>query len=159
MTRHLKRWGPMRANRFVLQVCYAMKLDARYGGPRACSKRRQHRPRRGSSRRSASSMFAPRKITHSSPNYSDRNWLEFLSVLDGTFAVIRNGSEASESAKTECSKAITETHKLFSRLAEQDGLKDRSGLLGLLELEKRARSHGLSRGLSKSDLKGIVYRC
>lgn len=96
-------------------------------------------------------MLILRKIKYSSLKYSDRNWLEFLSVLDGTFAAIRDGSEASESAKTECSEAITKTHQLFSRLAEQDGLKDRSGLLGLLELEKRARSHGLSTGSSKSE--------
>ena len=98
-------------------------------------------------------MSIPYKIARSSPNYSDRNWLEFLSILDGTFAVIRDGLGASESAKTKCSEAISKTHGLFSRLAEQDGLKDRSGLLGLLELERRVRSHGLSRGLSISDLK------
>lgn len=32
---------------------------------------------------------------------------------------------------------------------EKDGLKDRSGLLALLELEKRSRVYGLSSGASR----------
>jgi N-terminal acetyltransferase B complex non-catalytic subunit len=82
---------------------------------------------------------------------SDRNWLEFLSVLDATFsciAISQDGvsPEANEFVRMECSENIVRTRDLFTRLAEEDGKKDRSALLALLELEKRARIHGLSTG-------------
>ena len=41
---------------------------------------------------------------------------------------------------------IAKTAALFANIAEEDMRKDRSGLLGLLELEKRARAHGLASG-------------
>ncbi|TFK42516.1 actin cytoskeleton organization protein [Crucibulum laeve] len=63
----------------------------------------------------------------------DRNWLEFLSVLDTTFI-----------SKGESAEHVKETQELFTQIAEQDGQKDRSGLLGLLELERRARENGVS---------------
>ncbi|KAJ7109453.1 actin cytoskeleton organization protein [Mycena epipterygia] len=78
---------------------------------------------------------------------NDRNWLEFLSVLDATFSSIiasKDGQEPDESAKSECSSHLTKTQELLTRLAVQDGNKDRSALLALLELEKRARLHGIS---------------
>lgn len=80
--------------------------------------------------------------------FSDRNWLEFLSVLDATFSSVSlpDGSQPSESAKTECLESISKSRELFVRLSEQDGHNDRSALLALLELEKRARFHGLSTG-------------
>ncbi|KAF8212156.1 actin cytoskeleton organization protein [Mycena galopus ATCC 62051] len=68
---------------------------------------------------------------------NDRNWLEFLSVLDATFSSLA-------SAKTKCSSDAAKTQELFTQLASQDGHKDRSALLALLELEKRARFHGIS---------------
>ena len=41
---------------------------------------------------------------------------------------------------------ITYTNALFSKIAEEDGFKDRSGFLALLELERRSVAHGLSKG-------------
>ncbi|KAJ7172404.1 actin cytoskeleton organization protein [Mycena filopes] len=75
---------------------------------------------------------------------NDRNWLEFISVLDATFSPVVSATEPDETAKTDCSSQIHRTQELFAKLAEQDGHKDRSGLLALLELEKRARFHALS---------------
>lgn len=46
-----------------------------------------------------------------------------------------------------CSESISKTRELLERLAEQDGSKDRSALLALLELEKRARLYNLSTGM------------
>ncbi|CAK5277392.1 unnamed protein product [Mycena citricolor] len=71
----------------------------------------------------------------------DRNWLEFLSVLDATFAEL---SSTTDDARERCSAEVSSARELFSAIAEKDGRKDRSGLLALLELEKRARAHGLS---------------
>ncbi|KAJ6547637.1 actin cytoskeleton organization protein [Mycena capillaripes] len=78
---------------------------------------------------------------------SDRNWLEFLSVLDATFSSVAScegDQEPDEAAKTKCSLHVVKTQELFTRLALQDGRKDRSALLALLELEKRARLYGIS---------------
>jgi len=82
----------------------------------------------------------------------DRNWLEFLAVLDATFdfLVISPTDVAPtilEGAKKECATKVQETRALFTRVVEEDGCKDRSGLLALLELEKRARDHGVSEGM------------
>ncbi|KAJ7111542.1 actin cytoskeleton organization protein [Mycena crocata] len=77
---------------------------------------------------------------------NDRNWLEFLSVLDGTFSSLKSTDDVQapdEAANTHCSSEVAKTQELFTELAEQDGHKDRSALLALLELEKRARSHGI----------------
>ncbi|KAJ3842483.1 actin cytoskeleton organization protein [Lentinula raphanica] len=71
---------------------------------------------------------------------SDRNWLEFLSVIDGTFAPFTD----SEDAKEQRISRISSTSALFTEVSVQDGRKDRSGLLGLLELESRARNHDVS---------------
>lgn len=77
----------------------------------------------------------------------DRNWLEFLSLLDATFWDIASTSEpASEDVKAAVTEEIAKTRKVFSEAATVDGLKDRSGLLALLELEKRTKSHGLWTG-------------
>ncbi|KAJ7774915.1 actin cytoskeleton organization protein [Mycena metata] len=75
---------------------------------------------------------------------NDRNWLEFLSVLDATFSSLVSSAEPDEAAKTECTLQVAKTQELLAKLAEQDGPRDRSGLLALLELEKRARFHGIS---------------
>ncbi|TFK54787.1 hypothetical protein OE88DRAFT_1653277 [Heliocybe sulcata] len=74
----------------------------------------------------------------------DRNWLEFLSVLDGTFAGVASSAETSEEARADCKEQIYKTSELFTRVSEEDGLKDRSGLLGLLELAKRSKQYGFS---------------
>ncbi|KAK7020551.1 N-alpha-acetyltransferase 25, NatB auxiliary subunit [Favolaschia claudopus] len=76
---------------------------------------------------------------------ADRNWLEFLSVLDATFSSLTTSSGTDdESAKAKCSSHLAKTQELFAKIAAQDRRKDRSGLLALLELEKRARTHGVS---------------
>ncbi|KAK7054789.1 mitochondrial distribution and morphology [Paramarasmius palmivorus] len=72
---------------------------------------------------------------------NDRNWLEFLSVLDATFSYTTSSDDAS---KEECSKHIAKSQDLFTSIAEADGRKERAGLLALLELEHRSRSHGFS---------------
>lgn len=70
--------------------------------------------------------------------FRDRNWLEFLAVLDSTFSMEGNSAEHVEAAR-----------KLFAGISEHDGLKDRSGPLALLELEKRARERSISKGIRK----------
>jgi N-terminal acetyltransferase B complex non-catalytic subunit len=77
----------------------------------------------------------------------DRNWLEFLAVLDATFYCLVISPTTLEDAKKECATKAQETRVLFTRVVEEDGCKDRSGLLALLELEKRARDHGVSEGM------------
>jgi N-terminal acetyltransferase B complex non-catalytic subunit len=81
----------------------------------------------------------------------DRNWLEFLSVIDGIFSDVaipqsEGIPDLSESRMKECIEQIAETSAFFSQLIELDSSKERSGLLALLELEKRARLYGLSTG-------------
>ncbi|KAJ7709829.1 actin cytoskeleton organization protein [Mycena rosella] len=75
---------------------------------------------------------------------NDRNWLEFLSVLDATFSSITSAQDPDQSMKSEASLRLAKTEELFTKLAAEDGRKDRSALLALLELEKRARLHGIS---------------
>lgn len=55
-------------------------------------------------------------------------------------------SDPSDEAKESCKRHIARTLDLFQQVAELDGLKDRSAMLALLELEKRARQYGLSSG-------------
>ena len=66
----------------------------------------------------------------------DRNWLEFLAVLDATF-----------SAEGDTTELVESTRKFFTEIAERDGQKDRSGPLALLELEKRAMERSVSKGI------------
>ncbi|TFY83713.1 hypothetical protein EWM64_g296 [Hericium alpestre] len=69
--------------------------------------------------------------------HKDRNWLEFLSVIDATF-------DASSDDQGELPQCIERILEFFAGIAENDGKADRSGPLALLELEKRARAQGLS---------------
>lgn len=71
--------------------------------------------------------------------YRDRNWLEFLAILDATF-----------SAEGDTANYVEATRNFFTEIAERDGQKDRSGPLALLELEKRARERSVSKGISKT---------
>lgn len=75
----------------------------------------------------------------------DRNWLEFLSVLDTTLPC-QVSSSHSEQSRQDLEAKITHSKALFSKIADEDGLKDRSGFLALLELERRSVVHGLSKG-------------
>ncbi|PFH54291.1 hypothetical protein AMATHDRAFT_38233 [Amanita thiersii Skay4041] len=74
----------------------------------------------------------------------DRNWLEFLAVIDATFSYFASDSDPNDDEKIRCSEHVKRTEQLFSQVAEEDGTRDRSGLLALLELEKRARNCGVS---------------
>ncbi|KAH9901395.1 actin cytoskeleton organization protein [Cubamyces lactineus] len=74
----------------------------------------------------------------------DRNWLEFLAVLDATFADLTSDAVDVDTAKAAAAERIVKAREFFGKVVEEDGVKDRSGHLALLELEKRARHHGLS---------------
>lgn len=80
--------------------------------------------------------------------YSDRNWLEFLSVLDATFPSVATPDATSSS--DDSSSRLQEVRELLDGIAAKDGLNDRSASLALLELEKRARTHGSSTGTLNS---------
>ncbi|KAK0210940.1 actin cytoskeleton organization protein [Desarmillaria ectypa] len=67
----------------------------------------------------------------------DRNWLEFLAIIDATFSTVDSDKDATV---VECSRV----KDIFTDIMEQDGKRDRSGLLALLELEKRCKQFGLS---------------
>ena len=68
---------------------------------------------------------------------SDRNWFEFVSLLDGTFA---------EPESEDAQERVTKTRQFLESIKEKDGKADRSAHLAALELEKRAREHKLSSG-------------
>lgn len=79
----------------------------------------------------------------------ERNWLEFLAILDATIppedaAPASDGDDSTVaiSWKSGMADRIAETRTLFTELAETDGTRDRAPLLGLLELERRARAQG-----------------
>ncbi|KAI5833927.1 hypothetical protein K523DRAFT_369462 [Schizophyllum commune Tattone D] len=65
----------------------------------------------------------------------DRNWFEFVSLLDGTFA---------EPESEDAQERVTKTRQFLESIKEKDGKADRSAHLAALELEKRAREHKLS---------------
>jgi len=64
-----------------------------------------------------------------------------LAVLDATF-----------SAEGDTAEHVEATRKFFTGIAEHDGLRDRSGPLALLELEKRAKERSISKGISKKKM-------
>ena len=84
----------------------------------------------------------------------DRNWLEFLSVLDATLPrqVL---SSPSEQSRQDVEAKITHSKAVFFKIAEEDGLKDRSGFLALLELERRSVAHGLSKSGCDPTFSGV----
>jgi hypothetical protein len=51
-----------------------------------------------------------------------------------------------EQSRKDTEAKITNSKAFFSKIVEEDGLKDRSGFLALLELERRSVAHGLSKG-------------
>lgn len=77
-----------------------------------------------------------RYSVHLLTRFRDRNWLEFLAVLDATF-----------SAEGDTVEYVGATRAFFNEIAERDGRKDRSSSLALLELEKRARERSISKGI------------
>ncbi|KAN0077095.1 N-acetyltransferase B complex (NatB) non catalytic subunit domain containing protein [Tylopilus felleus] len=76
----------------------------------------------------------------------DRNWLEFLSVLDSTFAPVSSQREGgiTEESKNECLENVSKARAFLAEIAEKDGAKNRTAPLALLELEHRAHKFGLS---------------
>ncbi|KAF8559771.1 actin cytoskeleton organization protein [Imleria badia] len=76
----------------------------------------------------------------------DRNWLEFLSVLDSTFAPIssQREGEITEESKNECLENVSKTRAFLAEVAEKDGTKNRGAPLALLELEHRAHKFAFS---------------
>ena len=69
-----------------------------------------------------------------------------MAVLDATFADLTAEGADVDAAKSSCAERITRTREFFGKVVEQDGVKDRSGHLALLELEKRSKQHGLATG-------------
>jgi N-terminal acetyltransferase B complex non-catalytic subunit len=67
--------------------------------------------------------------------------------MDATFLGGSSDEDAeSEADRQELLDRVSRTRDLFTRLAALDGKKDRTAFLAVLELEKRARVHGLSHG-------------
>ncbi|KIM49319.1 hypothetical protein M413DRAFT_438506 [Hebeloma cylindrosporum] len=78
---------------------------------------------------------------------NDRNWLEFLAVLDATLLDAAHPSVPTSTNLGSSKDTLTKIQRaqdLFLDVSKQDRLKDRSGPLALLELERRMRAHGLS---------------
>ncbi|KAI6005647.1 N-acetyltransferase B complex non catalytic subunit-domain-containing protein [Pisolithus albus] len=74
----------------------------------------------------------------------DRNWLEFLSVLDATFPPVASSEgEISEQCKQECRESLVETGEFLEEIAQKDGFKNRAAPLALTELKYRAYKLGL----------------
>lgn len=78
--------------------------------------------------------------------FRDRNWLEFLAILGATF-----------SAEGDTGELVEATRKFFAEIAERDGRKDRSGPLALLELEKRAKEHSISKGIFEVQPRPLIH--
>lgn len=76
----------------------------------------------------------------------DRNWLEFISILDATFlpSTLSNGThhESSSSLPSDFAQHKEKMRELFAKVAEDDGSHDRAGWLGLMELERLSAIHG-----------------
>lgn len=72
----------------------------------------------------------------------DRNWLEFLAVLDATLPSTPSSLPIGSDVKSK----IRHTKELFDKVIEEDGCKERSGHLALLELERRERLHNITQG-------------
>jgi len=75
-----------------------------------------------------------------------------MSMIDAAVSLVPHGevssSIQSDEMQIKCSEPIRHARQLFLRVAEEDGVKDRSGLLAGLELGRRSKLHGLSLGLS-----------
>ena len=82
--------------------------------------------------------------------------MEFLAILDAT--LLPDATHPSVLTPTEpgssedTSTKIQRAQDLFLDVTKKDSLKDRSGPLALLELERRVRAHGFSKGLSTASL-------
>jgi N-terminal acetyltransferase B complex non-catalytic subunit len=72
--------------------------------------------------------------------------LEFLAVLDAALP-----PRSSSYVDSDVQPKIHRAKELFTKVVEEDGLKDRSGLLALLELERRTRLHNINQGAKSLD--------
>ena len=88
---------------------------------------------------------------HFKSSCRDRNWLEFISILDATFqaSAFSNGThhESSLPSPSLFVQHKEKTRELFAKVAEGDGGHDRAGWLGLMELERRSTIHGVPSGM------------
>ncbi|KAI0306474.1 actin cytoskeleton organization protein [Multifurca ochricompacta] len=77
----------------------------------------------------------------------DRNWLEFVSILDATFlpSALPNETtcESNSSSPSSFLQRVEKTRDLFTKVAEEDGSHERAAWLGLMELERRCGVHGI----------------
>lgn len=73
----------------------------------------------------------------------DRNWLEFASILDATFLT----STQDQSTPPDLAQRVEKTRGLFTKVAEEDGSRDRAAWLGLLELERLGVVHQIPPGM------------
>jgi hypothetical protein len=73
----------------------------------------------------------------------DRNWLEFVSILDATFLP----ATRHESMHPDLEERVAKTRDLFTKVAEQDGNRDRAAWLGLMELERVCGVHEVPTGV------------
>ncbi|KAI0302144.1 N-acetyltransferase B complex non catalytic subunit-domain-containing protein [Russula brevipes] len=71
---------------------------------------------------------------------SDRNWLEFVSILDATFLP---STHHHQSTQPDLAQRVEKTRDLFTKVAEEDGSRDRAAWLGLMELERLCVIHGV----------------
>ena len=78
--------------------------------------------------------------------FRDRNWLEFLSILDSSFAPIssQREGEITEESKNECVETVSKARAFLAEVADKDGTNNRAAPLALLELEHRAHKFALS---------------
>ncbi|KAG6336410.1 hypothetical protein ID866_2683 [Astraeus odoratus] len=75
----------------------------------------------------------------------DRNWLEFLSVLDAAFVpVALSQGDPSEGSTRQCRENIEKARTFLADIANKDGAKNRAAPLALVDLEHRAYKHGLN---------------
>ena len=79
--------------------------------------------------------------------HRNRNWLEFRSVIDGVFAPTSEFMGDEAPVAQPLVDRVAQAREFFQTVSSEDALKNRSGLLAQLELEKRARAHGVSAGV------------
>lgn len=78
-------------------------------------------------------------------------------MLDATFFDVTALPEPSAEAQDSCKQYAAETQDMLQQIADLDGLKDRSAMLALLELEKRSRTHGFSTGECAEGYKSLLH--
>lgn len=79
----------------------------------------------------------------------DRNWLEFKSLLDAAFAPLAGDAEPSEEARSQCTENVEDIREFLENIKREDGRRDRSASLALVDLAHRERKHGLSKNADR----------